>query len=214
MLSLLTITEGVRDLFVNSSCSHFWCFLHNPTKCSEPGEECHETQHCWLLDEAFMSCMSLQGMFLLRLQAHIDTNCRSPMSPHVLFNSSLQEMEIHHFQGFLIALRATLESSQVITFSCDRRWTSLGMSKNILKRKTRFCTFLYILTCSHTVYPSRITPLTFLPETCLEWKNSKPMPLKSKAGSLQVMDEMGIFSVVCHHGIVQFLMDMVQSGEL
>jgi len=75
MLSLLTITEGVRDLFVNSSCSHFRCFLHNPTKCSEPGEECHETWHCWLSDEAFMSHVSLQGMFLLRLQAHIDTNC-------------------------------------------------------------------------------------------------------------------------------------------
>ena len=28
------------------------------------------------------------------------------------------------------------------------------------------------------------------------------------------MDETGIFSVVCQHGIVQFLLDMVQSGEL
>ncbi|KAF8315761.1 uncharacterized protein EI90DRAFT_2946162 [Cantharellus anzutake] len=40
------------------------------------------------------------------------------------------------------------------------------------------------------------------------------MPSKSKAGALQVMDETGIFSVVCRHGIVQFLLDMVQSGEL
>ena len=49
---------------------------------------------------------------------------------------------------------------------------------------------------------------------CLEWKNLKPMPSKSKAGSLKVMDETGIFSVICRHGIVHFLIDMVQSGEL
>src|SRR5260370_41923157 len=100
-----------------------------------------------------MSHMSLQGMFLLRLQAHIDTDCRSPMSPHVLFNSSLLEMEIHHFQGFLITLRAMFKSSQVITFSHDRRWTSLQMSKNILKRKTWVCTFftflLALTQCTH-----------------------------------------------------------------
>ena len=53
-----------------------------------------------------------------------------------------------------------------------------------------------------------------LPPACLEWKNSKPMPSKSKAGSLKVMDETGIFSVICRHGIVQLVMDMVQSGEL
>src|SRR5260370_16553385 len=120
-----------------------------------------------------MSHVSLQGMFLLRLWAHIDTDCRSPMNPHILFNSSSQEMEIHCFQGFLITLRATLESSQVITFSCDRRWTSLGTSKNILKRKMQFCTFLYILTCSHTVYPSRITPLTFQRHTWNERTQSQ-----------------------------------------
>ena len=53
-----------------------------------------------------------------------------------------------------------------------------------------------------------------LPPACLEWKNSKPMLSKSKAGSLKVMDETGIFSVICRHGIVHFLIDMVQSGEL
>ncbi|KAF8322988.1 uncharacterized protein EI90DRAFT_3130515 [Cantharellus anzutake] len=51
-------------------------------------------------------------------------------------------------------------------------------------------------------------------DACLAWKNAQPIPLKSKAGALQVMDETGIFSVVCRHGIVQFLADMVQSGEL
>ena len=37
---------------------------------------------------------------------------------------------------------------------------------------------------------------------------------KSKAGSLKVMDETRIFSVICHHGIIHFLINMVQSGEL
>ncbi|KAF8311412.1 uncharacterized protein EI90DRAFT_2953931, partial [Cantharellus anzutake] len=51
-------------------------------------------------------------------------------------------------------------------------------------------------------------------EACLAWRNARPMPSKSKSGALQVMDETGIFSVVCRHGIMQFLLDMVQSGEL
>jgi hypothetical protein len=51
-------------------------------------------------------------------------------------------------------------------------------------------------------------------DACLAWKNAQPIPSKSKAGALQVMDETGIFSVVCRHRIVQFLVDMVQSGEL
>ncbi|KAF8312768.1 uncharacterized protein EI90DRAFT_3137116 [Cantharellus anzutake] len=52
------------------------------------------------------------------------------------------------------------------------------------------------------------------PESCVGWKNSRPMPQMMKAGSLSVMDETGIFLVICHHGIVQFIMDMVKSGEL
>ncbi|KAF8331054.1 uncharacterized protein EI90DRAFT_2920562 [Cantharellus anzutake] len=51
-------------------------------------------------------------------------------------------------------------------------------------------------------------------DSCLGWKNMQPMPVKSRPGAMQVMDETGIFSVVCGHGIVQFLIDMVQSGEL
>ncbi|KAF8317233.1 uncharacterized protein EI90DRAFT_3021378 [Cantharellus anzutake] len=52
------------------------------------------------------------------------------------------------------------------------------------------------------------------PESCIGWKNSWPMAQTTKAGSLSVMDEMGIFLVICCHGIVQFIMDMVKSGEL
>ena len=55
---------------------------------------------------------------------------------------------------------------------------------------------------------------TLISDSCLGWKNAQPMPAKSKSGAMQVMDEMGIFSVVCCHGIVQLLIDMVQSGEL
>ncbi|KAF8317008.1 uncharacterized protein EI90DRAFT_3134060 [Cantharellus anzutake] len=53
-----------------------------------------------------------------------------------------------------------------------------------------------------------------LPESCAGWKNSRPMPQTMKAGSLGVMDETGVFLVICRHGIVQFIMDMVRSGEL
>ncbi|KAF8335339.1 uncharacterized protein EI90DRAFT_3152974 [Cantharellus anzutake] len=53
-----------------------------------------------------------------------------------------------------------------------------------------------------------------LPESCAGWKNSRPMPQTTKAGSLGVMDETGVFLVICQHGIVQFVMDMVRSGEL
>lgn len=56
--------------------------------------------------------------------------------------------------------------------------------------------------------------LSFIPDSCLAWKNARPMPSKSKSGSAQLMDETGLFSVICRHGIVQFLIDMVQSGEL
>ncbi|KAF8323615.1 uncharacterized protein EI90DRAFT_2886562, partial [Cantharellus anzutake] len=52
------------------------------------------------------------------------------------------------------------------------------------------------------------------PESCIGWKNSWPMAQTTKAGSLGIMDETGIFLVICHHGIVQFIMDMVKSGEL
>ncbi|KAF8311020.1 uncharacterized protein EI90DRAFT_2868245, partial [Cantharellus anzutake] len=55
---------------------------------------------------------------------------------------------------------------------------------------------------------------SFISDSCLAWKNAQPMPLKSKSGAMQLMDETGLFSVVCRHGIVQFLIDMVQSGEL
>ncbi|KAF8332247.1 uncharacterized protein EI90DRAFT_3122688 [Cantharellus anzutake] len=55
---------------------------------------------------------------------------------------------------------------------------------------------------------------SFISDSCLAWKNARPMPLKSKSGAMQLMDETGLFSVVCRHGIVQFLIDMVQSGEL
>ncbi|KAF8339940.1 uncharacterized protein EI90DRAFT_3012844 [Cantharellus anzutake] len=53
-----------------------------------------------------------------------------------------------------------------------------------------------------------------LPESCIGWKNSRPMAQTTKAGSLGVMDETGIFLIICRHGIVQFVMDMVKSGEL
>ncbi|KAF8343850.1 uncharacterized protein EI90DRAFT_2902255, partial [Cantharellus anzutake] len=55
---------------------------------------------------------------------------------------------------------------------------------------------------------------SFIPDSCLAWKNAQPMPSKPKSRMAQLMDETGVFSVVCRHGIVQFLMDMVQSGEL
>ncbi|KAF8322793.1 uncharacterized protein EI90DRAFT_2936850 [Cantharellus anzutake] len=54
----------------------------------------------------------------------------------------------------------------------------------------------------------------FISDSCLAWKNAWPMPLKSKSGAMQLMDETGLFSVICRYGIVQFLIDMVQSGEL
>ncbi|KAF8331681.1 uncharacterized protein EI90DRAFT_3016252 [Cantharellus anzutake] len=52
------------------------------------------------------------------------------------------------------------------------------------------------------------------PDGCLGWKNAQPIASKTKAGAMQIMDETGIFSVVCRHGIVQFLVDMIESGEL
>ncbi|KAF8311110.1 uncharacterized protein EI90DRAFT_3138775 [Cantharellus anzutake] len=61
---------------------------------------------------------------------------------------------------------------------------------------------------------SQKTEEPLISDACLAWKNARPMPSKSRSGALQVMDETGIFSVVCRHGIVQFLIDMVQSGEL
>ena len=142
MLSLLTITEGVWDLFVNSSCSCFQCFLHNPTKHSEPGEEHHETQHCWLSDEAFMSHMSLQGMFLLRLWAHIDTDCHHHRRwKYIAFKASSSLWEQHSSLPKWLLSHVT-GGGQV--------W---GRPKTFSKEKCSFVlffTFLLVLTqCTH-----------------------------------------------------------------
>jgi hypothetical protein len=40
------------------------------------------------------------------------------------------------------------------------------------------------------------------------------MPSTSKLGTFNILDETGIFSTACRHGIIQVLQDMIKSGEL
>ncbi|KAF8332283.1 uncharacterized protein EI90DRAFT_3122714 [Cantharellus anzutake] len=87
--------------------------------------------------------------------------------------------------------------------------TSLSRMRHHFEGDLRHFNSDYYLPRAESV-PSSI----FIADGCLGWKNAQPIASKTKAGAMQIMDETGIFSVVCRHGIVQFLVDMIESGEL
>ena len=165
-------------------------------------------------------------MFILsRAQQRITASyiiiLRLQMSLNAPSNSLSWQMGIPRSWGCTIIFPQTPKYSPVITLFPRNKSTTLPKLRNIHDVTLRDLRYeYYFLFSSSDVLTNGFSfemndpSSSFISEGCLAWKNACPMPSKSKLGAAQLMDEMGLFSIICQHGIVQCLIDMIQSGEL
>ena len=133
---------------------------------------------------------------------------RLRMSPNFPSSSLWLVMGIHPSHVYTIILKRMHAYSPVTTISHITKLTASRIIKSIFVMIPRSVCFIFCLLFSDSVAwcmeDQAAAPIS---DSCLGWQNAWPMPVKSKSSTMQVMDETGIYSVICHHGIVQ-------SGEL